>query len=183
MTAPVPVAAPVAAASAAPTAAPVAASPAPYAAPVAAPTAAPAGNVPSIGSVASGIGGGIPDEHFNSPILFRLLDVSMRHSQFEGCDVEAPTVDYIVINPANGEATEVRGLTVMQKLIRRDLVAAYRRGEQAVFGVAMLTKGSGANQAKVLRPLDDENTGYKAEDAQKFLTDLAVDTYHWWTRG
>lgn len=182
-----PVAAPVAPAPApaavpAPAAAPVAAAPAP--APAPAPAAAPVGAAPQIGSVATGgNGGGFPDEHFNKPLLIRLLMVGPRFSKYEKEEVQAPTVDYLVLDPANGQITETRNITVMQKNIRRDLVACFQRGEQAVTGIATLWQGNGENPAKVLRALDDENSGYGAEQATAYLRDAAINTFGWWSQG
>ena len=192
--------APVAAAVAAPVAAPVAAAPAPVAAPVAAPAAAPApvaapaavptglpptyGSVtaaPAIGTIANSSGGGIPDEHFNKPLLFRLLSVGSRMSKYEKAQVDAPTVDYLVLDPATGQITEIRNVTIMQKNIRTDLVTSFQRGERAITGVATTVPTSNDSPAKVLKALDDQNSGYGAEQATAYLRDAAINTFGWWS--
>lgn len=169
--------------------APVAAAPV-AAAPVAAPAAAPvglppsfgnAGGVPKIGTIASSAGGGIPDEHFDKPILFRIINVVLRGSKYEDGQVQAPVVDYLVLDPATGQFTEVRGVTIMQKNIRNELVTAHQRGLEAVTGVATLVPTSNSNAAKVLRALDDSNSGgYGAEAATSYLVDAATNTFGWW---
>ena len=183
-----PVAAPVAAApvAAAPVSAPVAA--APVAAPVVAapvpaglpPTYGGIGAAPQIGSIPSSGGGGIPDEHFGKPLLFRLLSVTSRYSKYEKTDVLAPTVDYLVLDPATGQISEVRNVSIMQKLIRNELVACFQRGEQAVTGVAIKVPTDNQEPAKVLRALDDQNSGYGAEQATIYLRDAAINTFGWW---
>jgi hypothetical protein len=189
MTAPAPVAVPIAAAPA-----PIAAAPAPIAAAPAqapayapAPAAAPAppavGGAPRIGSIPTSSGGGIPDEHFDKPLLFRLLSVGPRMSKYEKAQVQAPTVDYLVLDPATGQMSEVRNVTIMQKNIRNDLVTCFQRGEQAVTGVATKVPTNNDEPAKVLRPLDDQNSGYGAEQATAYLRDAAINTFGWWSQG
>lgn len=175
-------------------AAPVAAAPV-AAAPVAAPVAAapavlpqgfgPAGGAPKIGTLNGGTGGGfgIPDENFNKPLLIRIVGVELRTGKFEEAEVEAPTVDYIVLDPATGNLSEVRGAVMMQKFIRKDLVAAARRGDAAVVAVATTVppKNGGTFHAKVLRDLDDSNSGgYGAEVAKSHLIKAATETFGWW---
>ena len=164
--------------------------PAPSAAPAAAApvglppgfAAATAGGPPKIGTIPSTTGGGIPEEHFNKPILFRILGTELRNSKYENGQVQAPTVDYIVLDPATGDFVEIRGVTVMQKNIRNTLLAVYNRGEEAVTGVATLVPTSNSNAAKVLRALDDSNAGYAtAAEATQYLIDAATHTYGWWT--
>ncbi|KMV15997.1 hypothetical protein ACT17_22935 [Mycolicibacterium conceptionense] len=139
------------------------------------------GAAPAIGTLSGGAGGGVKDEHFNKPLLFRLLSVSNRNSKYEKTEVLAPTVDYIVLDPATGTFEEVKNVTIMQKNIRNDLVAEYQRGVQAVAAVATLYQGSGDNPAKVLRQLDDTNAGgYLAADALAYLRQAAIDQFHWW---
>jgi hypothetical protein len=135
---------------------------------------------PPIGTIPSGSGGGIPDEHFDKPILFRLLSISQRASKYEKVDVLAPTVDYIVLDPATGGFTEVRNVVVMQKNIRNELVTCYQRGDRAVAAVAVAIPGANDNPAKVLRALDDTNSGYGAAQARQYLADAAVNTFGWW---
>lgn len=211
MTAPIaPAAVPVAAAPAAPApvaAAPVAAAPAPAAVPAAAPVAAapvaaaavptaapvglPAGYAgvssvaPNIGVIPNSGGGGIPEEHFNKPILFRLLGIAQRASKYEKEQVLAPTVDYIVLDPATGQFTEAKNITIMQKNIRNELVTCFQRGEQAVTGVAIKVPTNNENDAKVLRALDDQNSGYAAvgysvEQVIGFLREAAISQFQWW---
>ena len=98
-----------------------------------------AGGPPKIGTVGNSAGSGIPAEHFDKPILFRIINVVSTTSQYEDGQFQAPVVDYIVLDPANGEFTEVRGATIKQKFIRADLVTAHQRGQEAVTGVATLT--------------------------------------------
>ena len=169
----------------APTAAPVATAPvatAPAAAPVGLPPSfGHVGGVPKIGTVASSAGGGIPDEHFNKPILFRIVNIVLRGSKYEEGQVQAPVVDYLVLDPATGQFTETRGATIMQKNIRNELVTAHQRGLEAVTGVATLVPTSNSNAAKVLRALDDSNSGgYGAEAATSYLVDAASNTFGWW---
>jgi hypothetical protein len=191
MTAPAHVAVPVAAAPA-----PIAAAPAPIVAAPAqtpayalaqAPAYAPAppavSGAPQIGSIPTSSGGGIPAEHFDKPLLFRLLSVGPRMSKYEKVQVQAPTVDYIVLDPATGQMTEVRNVTIMQKNIRNDLVTCFQRGEQAVTGVAIKVPTNNDEPAKVLRPLDDQNSGYGAEQATAYLRDAAINTFGWWSQG
>lgn len=168
---------------AAPVAPPMAGVPA--AAPVAAP-AAPAGlppgfgaPAPKIGNLPSSASGGIAEDHFHKPILFHILSVSSRPSRYEEGQVQAPTVDYIVLDPATGEIAEVRNITIMQKNIRNELVNAFSRGLKAVTGVAMVVPTSNSNPAKVLRPLDDTNSGYGAEKATELLA-TAAQNLGWW---
>ena len=184
MTAPITTAAvPVAAPAAAPA---IAQASAPVAAPVAAPSAPVGlppgfgGSAPKIGNLPSSASGSIPDEHFGKPILFRIVTVSSRTSKYEEGQVQAPTVDYIVLDPATGEFTEVRNVTVMQKNIRNEIVGAHHRGLEAVTGVATVVPTSNSNPAKVLRPLDDTNSGYGAETATQYLVDAATNRFGWW---
>lgn len=163
-----------------PAAAPIAAAPV-AAVPVGLPPSFRAGGVPKIGTVASSSGGGIPDEHFDKPILFRIVNVVLRGSKYEDGQVQAPVVDYLVLDPATGQFTEVRGVTIMQKNIRNELVAAHQRGLEAVTGVATLVPTSNSNVAKVLRALEDSNSGgYGAEAATSYLVDAATKTFGWW---
>ncbi len=181
--APVLAPAPVAPAAVAPiAAAPVAAVPT---APPTAPVGLPAGYggigaPPAIGSIPSGTGGGIPEEHFNKPILFRLLSVGPRSSKYEKVEVLAPTVDYIVVDPATAQFTEVKNATIMQKNIRNELVTCFQRGEQAVTAVATLVPTSNDNDAKVLRALDDSNSGWGPEVTVGYLRDAAIHQFGWW---
>ncbi|CPW92531.1 hypothetical protein [Mycobacteroides abscessus] len=198
--APIPVAAPPVAAvpaappaAAIPAAAPVAAAPvAATAVPTAAPVGLPAGYAgvsavaPNIGVIPNSGGGGIPDEHFNKPILFRLLGIGPRNSKYEKDQVIAPTVDYIVLDPVTGQFTEAKNITIMQKNIRNELVTCFQRGEQAVTGVAIKVPTSNDNDAKVLRALDDQNSGYGAagysvEQVIGFLREAAISQFQWWT--
>ncbi len=138
---------------------------------------------PAIGTIPTGSGGGIPDEHFNKPILFRLLSLASRASKYEKVDVLAPTVDYIVLDPATGTFEQVQNVTIMQKNIRNELVTCFQRGESAVTGVAIQVPGSNDNAAKVLRALDDTNSGYGAQQATAYLRDAAITQFGWWTAG
>lgn len=188
MTAPATAAAPAAAApvaeapAAAPVAAPAAAAPAP-AAPVGLPPSyGSIGAVPQIGTITSAAGGGIADNHFGKPLLIRIVNVVERNSRYGEGKVVAPVIDYIALDPATGEFAEVRGVTVMQKNIRNDLVAAHRRGLDAVTGVATLLPTDKDNPAKVLRPLADDNAGgYGAQTATGYLVGAATDTFGWWS--
>lgn len=135
---------------------------------------------PVIGSIPNSAGGGIPDEHFDKPILFRLLSVTPRHSKYEKTEVFAPTVDYIVLDPATGTFTEVKSITIMQKNIRNELVACQQRGMTAVTGVAVRVPTENQEPAKVLRALDDQNSGYGAELATHYLSEAAKTQFHWW---
>lgn len=174
MTAPItPAAAPAATA-------PIADVPTAPAGPVGLPPGFGSGGAPKIGNLSSTAGGGIPDEHFNKPLLIRIISVGPRSSKYEDGQVQAPTVDYIALDPSNGTYTEVRGVTLMQKNIRRDIVDAHNRGLEAVTGVAMLVQTSNSNPAKVLRPLDETNSGYGVEQATKYLTDAAMTQFGWW---
>ncbi|OSC30620.1 hypothetical protein B8W67_16875 [Mycolicibacillus koreensis] len=149
------------------------------------------GPAPQIGTMSSG-GGSIPDAHFNKPLLFRINGVVRRTSNYEKdasgnkIEFDAPIVDYLVFDEAAGNIEEVRGVTIMQKNIRRDLVEKYVAGEQAVAAIATHHRNpesAYSNAAKVLRPLDDENTTYGAEWTISTLRDVAIDEYHWWDRG
>ena len=193
----VPAAAPIAAAPVA--TAPVATAPAtaPAAAPATVPAAAPAaapvasapvglppgfgGTAPKIANLPSSTGGGIPEAHFNKPILFRIVAMTSRQSKYEGGPVDAPVVDYIVLDPATAEFTEVKNVTIMQKNIRNEIVGAHTRGFDVVTGVAIEVPTVNSNPAKVLRPLDDTNSGYGAEVATQYLSDAARDRFGWWT--
>ncbi|WP_232490777.1 hypothetical protein [Mycobacterium dioxanotrophicus] len=161
--------------------APVAAAPAP--APAAAPAATYGGitAAPAIGSIPTGGGGGIGDEHFNKPILFRLLSVSPRYSKYEKAEVSTPTVDYIVLDPATGAFTEIKNAVMMQKHIRNELVACFQRGMTAVTAVAIKVPTQNDEPAKVLRAFDDQNTGYGAELATQYLREAAISQFNWWT--
>ncbi|TLH49014.1 hypothetical protein C1S80_29350 [Mycolicibacterium aubagnense] len=155
------------------------------AAPAQAPVALPPtfggfGAAPQIGSIPTASGGGIPDEHFGKPLLFRLLSVSSRNSKYEKVEVQAPTVDYLVLDPATGQISEVRNVTIMQKHIRNELVGCFQRGEQAVTGVAIKIPTDNQEPAKVLRALDDQNSGYGAEQATIYLRNAAIETFGWW---
>lgn len=163
--------------------APVAAAPAPAPAPAAAPAATYGGitAAPAIGSIPTGGGGGIGDEHFNKPILFRLLSVSPRYSKYEKAEVSTPTVDYIVLDPATGAFTEIKNAVMMQKHIRNELVACFQRGMTAVTAVAIKVPTQNDEPAKVLRAFDDQNTGYGAELATQYLREAAISQFNWWT--
>ncbi|MEN4465404.1 hypothetical protein ABFV47_14210 [Mycolicibacterium fortuitum] len=159
--------------------APVAAAPAPAAAPAA--TYGGITAAPAIGSIPTGGGGGISDEHFNKPILFRLLSVSPRYSKYEKAEVSTPTVDYIVLDPATGVFTEIKNAVMMQKHIRNELVACFQRGMTAVTAVAIKVPTQNDEPAKVLRAFDDQNTGYGAELATQYLREAAISQFNWWT--
>ena len=159
--------------------APVAAAPAPAAAPAA--TYGGITAAPAIGSIPTGGGGGISDEHFNKPILFRLLSVSPRYSKYEKAEVSTPTVDYIVLDPATGAFTEIKNAVMMQKHIRNELVACFQRGMTAVTAVAIKVPTQNDEPAKVLRAFDDQNTGYGAELATQYLREAAISQFNWWT--
>lgn len=199
-------AAPVAAAPAPVAAAPVAAAPAPApAAPVALPTAAPvaappvaaapaaaapvglpvgyAGALsgpPQVASVPSGSGGGFAEAHYNKPLLIHILTVSSRKLKYENREDLAPTVDYIVLNPATGGVEEVKGTVVLPKYLRTELVACYERGDRFVTGLVTEVPGANDKPAKVLRALDDQNSGYGAEQARAILMDVAGKHFQWW---
>ncbi|ART73759.1 hypothetical protein BTO20_19675 [Mycobacterium dioxanotrophicus] len=136
---------------------------------------------PAIGSIPTGGGGGIGDEHFNKPILFRLLSVSPRYSKYEKAEVSTPTVDYIVLDPATGAFTEIKNAVMMQKHIRNELVACFQRGMTAVTAVAIKVPTQNDEPAKVLRAFDDQNTGYGAELATQYLREAAISQFNWWT--
>jgi hypothetical protein len=159
--------------------------------PMTPPAAAPAGPVglppgfglggaPKIGNVSNGVSGGIPADHFGKPILFRIVSVTERPSKYEGGQVLAPTVDYIVLDPGTGEFTEVRNVTIMQKNIRNEIVGAHHRGLEGLTGVATEVPGSNDNPAKVLRALDDTNSSYGAEAATEHLVNAARTQFGWW---
>lgn len=177
--APAPAPAPVAAAPVA--AAPVATAPVAAAVPAGLPSVGAAYNaVPNIGSIPNSGGGGIPDEHFGKPILFRLLGVTMRMSKYEKIEVQAPTVDYLVLDPATGSISEIKNVTIMQKNIRTELVQCMHRGLEAVTAVATTVPTTNDSPAKVLRALDDENSGYGAEQATEYLVQAAKNNFAWW---
>jgi len=132
-----------------------------------------AGGPPKIGGVGGGVSGGIRDEFFDKPILFKIIEVTSRTSQYEDGPVQAPTVNFIVLDPSNGTFTTVNNVTVMQKNIRRDLISAYHRGDSYVAAVATLVPTKNNQPAKVLRDLDETNSGYGVEAAKEHLLNAA----------
>lgn len=185
--APAPVAAaPVAAAPVAvPAAAPVAAPPV-AAAPAAAPVGLPVGYAgalagpPAVATIPSGGGAGIAEAHFDKPLLFHILSLSMRTLKYEKIEGLAPLVDYIVLDPATGGVEEVKGVVVLPKHLRTELVACFERGDRFVTAVATEVPTSNDKPAKVLRALDDQNSGYGAEQARAILMDVAGKHFQWW---
>ncbi|SIM05085.1 Uncharacterised protein [Mycobacteroides abscessus subsp. abscessus] len=175
----VPTTAPVAAAPVA--AAPVAAAPAP-AAPVGLPVgyAGTLSGPPAVATIPSGGGSGIAEAHFDKPLLIHILSLSMRTLKYEKTEGLAPLVDYIVIDPATGGAEEVKGVVVLPKHLRTELVACFERGDRYVTAVATNVPTSNDKPAKVLRALDDENSGWGAEQARGLLMDVAGRHFQWW---
>jgi hypothetical protein len=163
------------------------------AAPAAAPAAAPVGPVglppgfghggaPKIGNVVNRATGGIPPEHFNKPILFRIISVDEQVGQYGPEPVTVPTVDYIVLDPDTGESTVVSNIKIWTSGIRSEIIAAHTRGLEGLTGVAIEIPSKKADHApaKVLRALDDTNSRYGAELATQHLLDAARNKFGWW---
>jgi len=170
-----------------PTTAPVAAPGAPAA------TSGPVGlpatfGAPKIGNIGDGTASGntgIDDEHYDRPLLLRVVEVETRMAKYEldedglPSKVQAPLVDYIALNPADGTFTERRGVSIMNKNQRRDILAAHASGSVWITGVATQQRGQHATPAKVLRPLDDTNSHYGVDAATEHLVGAARTTFGW----